>query len=75
MKFALVGYDKDNDVYGVIEVHEDFAYLQLKGKEVAKIQKETDSFRINGEPFDWFEIVNADDTEYPTVYYWASYEK
>ena len=76
MKYALVGYDKDNDVYEVIEIHEDLEYLKLKGKDVAEIQKETDSFRrnSNGEPFDWFEIVNADDTDYPDHYYWASYE-
>lgn len=77
MKYALVGYDKDNDVYEVIETHEDLEYLKLIGKDVAEIQKETDSFRRNGigEPFDWFEIVNADDTEYPDCYYWASYEE
>ena len=76
MKFALVGYNKDNDIYGVIEVHEDLEYLKLKGNDVAEIQRKTDGFRINGngELFDWFEIVNANDTEYPDVYYWTSYE-
>ena len=76
MKYALVGYDKDNDVYEVIETHEDLEYLKLKGKDIAEIQRETDSFRVNGngEPFDWFEIVSADDTEYPNTYYWVSYE-
>ena len=77
MRYALVGYDKDNDVYEVIEEHDDLEYLKLKGKDVAEIQKETDSFRRNdnGEPFDWFEIVNGNDTKYPDVYYWASYEE
>lgn len=77
MKYALVGYDKDNDVYKVIETYEDLEYLKLKGKYVAEIQKETDNFRKNsdGEPFDWFEIVNANDTEYPNCYYWTSYEE
>ena len=74
MKFALVGYDKDNDIYGVIEVHEDLEYLKLKGKDVAEIQKETDNFRVNGngEPFDWFEIVQNDNYD---VVYWVSYEE
>ena len=76
MKYALVGYNKDNDIYGVIEMHEDLEYLKLKGKDVAEIQKATDSFRVDGykEPFDWFEIVDANDVEYPNVCYWTSYE-
>ena len=75
MAYALVGYDKDNDVYEVIETHKDLEYLKLRGNDVAEIQKETNSFRRSGygEPFDWFEIVNANDTKYPNCYYWASY--
>lgn len=80
MKYALVGYDKDNDAYGVIVEHEDLEHLKLVGKAVSQLQKATDSFRRysyrcpNGEPFDWFEIVRANDTNYPNEYYWASYE-
>lgn len=74
MKYELVGYDKDNDIYGVIEASEDLAYLKLKGEDVAKNQRDTDSFRVNGngEPFDWFEIVQSDNYN---VVYWVSYEE
>lgn len=74
MKYALVGYDKDNDVYEVIETHEDLEYLKLKGNDIAEIQRETDSFRVNGngEPFDWFEIVQNDNYD---VVYWVSYKE
>ena len=72
MKFELVGYDKDNDIYEVIESSNDLEYLKLKGNDVAEIQRETDSFRVNGngEPFDWFEIVQSDNYD---VVYWVSY--
>ena len=76
MKYALVGYDKDNDIYEVIAELEDLESLKLIGKGIAEIQKEINCFRKNGdgEPFDWFEIVDTDNTEYPDVYYWVSYE-
>lgn len=76
MKFALVGYDKDHDIYGLIGLHEDLEYLNLRGKHIAEIQEETDWFRMEGtnEPFDWFKIVDAEDAEYPEKHYWASYE-
>ena len=74
MRYELVGYDKDNDIYEVIESSEDLEYLKLKGKDIAEIQKETDSFRVNGnrEPFDWFEIVQSDNYD---VVYWVSYKE
>lgn len=74
MKFSLIGYDKDNDIYCVIETHEDLEYLKLRGKDIAEIQRETDGFRVdgNGEPFDWFEIVQSDNYN---VVYWVSYKE
>ena len=74
MKYELVGYDKDNDIYEVIEASEDLEYLKLKGSDIAGIQKDTDVFRVNGngEPFDWFEIVQSDNYN---VLYWVSYKE
>lgn len=78
--YTLVGYDKDNDVYETLEVHEDLEYLKLRGQDIAEIQRDTDGFtRVcpDGtlEPFDWFEICNIEDADYPDCYYWASYEE
>lgn len=74
MKYALVGYDKDNDVYETIVESNNISYLIKVGTEIAK---EENLYRVcsdgSKEPFDWFEIVNANDTEYPNCYYWASY--
>ena len=74
MRYELVGYDKDNDIYEVIESSEDLEYLKLKGNDVAEIQRETDGFRVNGneEPFDWFEIVQEDNYD---IAYWVSYKE
>lgn len=74
MKYELVGYDKDNDIYEVIETSENLEYLKTKGKEIVEIQKNTDSFHASGnkEPFDWFEIVQSDNYN---VLYWVSYEE
>jgi hypothetical protein len=75
MKYALVGYDKEYDIYETIIVSENISYLIKVGTEVAK---EHSLYRIcpdgSKEYFDWFEIVNADDVKYPNAYYWASYE-
>lgn len=74
MKYALVGYDKDNDVYETIVESNNISYLIKVGTEVAE---EYSLYRIcsdgSKEPFDWFEVVNANDTKYPNCYYWASY--
>ncbi len=74
MKYALIGYEKNDDVYEVIETHEDLEYLKLKGCDIAEIQKETNSFRFNGiaEPFVWFEIVQENNYD---VVYWVSYKE
>ena len=74
MKYELVGYDKDNDIYEIIETSENLEYLKTKGKEIVEIQKNTDSFHAsdNKEPFDWFEIVQSDNYN---VLYWVSYEE
>lgn len=79
--YALVGYDKDYDVYETLETHEDLEYLKLKGQDVAKIQRATDRFRRicsdgTSEPFDWFLICDEEDADYPypNRHYWASYE-
>ena len=76
MKYALVGYDKDNDVYETIAKSDNISYLIKVGKEIAE---DGSLYRIcsdgSKEPFDWFEIVNANDTKYPDCYYWASYER
>ena len=74
MKYDLVGYDKDNDIYEVIEESEDLEYLKLKGKDITEIQRDTDGFRMNGngEPYDWFEIVQSDNYD---VLYWESYKE
>ena len=74
MKYDLVGYDKDNDIYEVIEESEDLEYLKLKGKDITEIQRDTDGFRANGngEPYDWFEIVQSDNYD---VLYWESYKE
>lgn len=75
MQYALVGYDKDYDIYESIVESNNISYLIKVGKEIAK----EDLYRIcpdgSKEPFDWFEIVNANDATYPEVYYWASYEE
>lgn len=63
--YKLEGYDKDGSVYEVIEMSDDLEYLKLKMKDIAEIQKDTDGFRRNngtGEPFDWFEIWNEEET-------------
>jgi hypothetical protein len=76
MKYALVGYDKDNDVYETIVTSDNISYLIKVGTEVAK---DGSLHRVcsdgSKEPFDWFEIVNANDTTYPNCYYWASYKE
>ena len=56
--YSLVGYDKDNDLYEIIENNNNLKYLISKGKKISKIQNMTDNFRSNStkEPFDWFSI-------------------
>lgn len=74
LQYALVGYDKDNDVYETIIESDNLSYLIKVGTEIAKDES---LYRVcedgRKEPFDWFEIVNANDTTYPNCYYWASY--
>ncbi len=70
--YALVGYDKDNDVYEIIERHWDMEYLKLKGKDA--VENDLTSLRTL-QPYDWFKIVSASDVEYPDAYYWTSYEQ
>ena len=76
MKYALVGFDKDNDVYETIVESNNISYLIKIGREVAE---ERSLYRIcsdgSKEPFDWFEVVRANDTTYPSYYYWASHEE
>lgn len=84
MRYALVGYDKDNDAYEVIVTHEDLEHLKLIGRAVSELQKETDCFRRRkyswhdsiGEPFDWFMVVDENNVDYPypNETYWASYD-
>lgn len=76
MKYALVGYDKDNYVYETIVTSDNISYLIKVGTEVAK---DGSLYRVcsdgSKKPFAWFEIVNADETKCPNVYYWASYKE
>ena len=75
LQYALVGYDKDNDVYETIVESNNISYLIKVGTEVAKEESLYRMTYESKEPFDWFEIVNADDTEYPNVVYWVSYKE
>lgn len=76
IEYALVGYDKDNDVYELIEIRKNLEKLKSKGRAIAKEHKALGNYRRedNNEPFDWFEIVDANDITYPDHCYWASYE-
>lgn len=72
--YALVGYDKDNDVYETITTSDNISFLIEMGKEAAIKEN---WYRIcddgSKEFFDWFEVVDIKDAEYPNTYYWASY--
>lgn len=76
--YSLVGYDKDNDLYEIIENNNNLKYLISKGKKISKIQNMTDNFRSNStkEPFDWFSICDIKNAIYPykEEIYWNSFE-
>ena len=70
MKYVLVGYDNDNDIYESIIESDNISYLIKVGTEVAK---EESLYRMTYEnkkkPFDWFEIVQNDNYN---MVYWVS---
>jgi hypothetical protein len=72
--YTIIGYDKDNDVYEVL----DSDYLlsleaEMEAKEMAKRAEAGELRRANGEPFDWIEIYFDWNGEYETMV-WASWD-
>lgn len=75
-KYAIVGYDKDNDLYEILETSDDLEGLKVRGETLFNYQLNSDALRSKktNEPFDWFEICNTEEADYPNHYYWASYD-
>ena len=72
--YTIVGYDKDNDVYEVLDDN----YLlsleaEMEAKELAKQIKAGKLRREGGEPFDWIEIYFDWNGEDETMV-WASWD-
>lgn len=71
--FTIVGYDKDNDVYVVL----DDEYIlsleaEMEARKLAALLGEGKLRRDNGEPFDWIEIYFDYGGEDETMV-WASW--
>lgn len=71
--YTIVGYDKDNDVYVVL----DDEYIlsleaEMEARKFASLMKEGKLRRDNGEPFDWIEIYYDYGGEEETMV-WASF--
>lgn len=74
--YAIVGYDKDYDLYEILETSDDLEGLKVRGETLFNYQLNSDALRSKktNEPFDWFEICNTEEADYPAHYYWASYD-
>lgn len=73
--YTIVGYDKDNDVYEVLD--DDYLLsleAEMEARELAKRASAGDLRRENGEPFDWIEIFYDYHGNQPTMV-WASWEE
>lgn len=72
--YTIVGYDKDNDVYEVL----DDGYLlsleaEMEAKALAKRASAGELRQENGEPFDWIEIYYDYSGEDESMV-WASWD-
>lgn len=60
IKFVIIAYDKDNDVYEDLYSDTDYQNVLAKAKQYAE-QCKTNTLRRsdNGEPFDWIQIEST----------------
>lgn len=75
--YALVGYDKDNDLYQTLATDSSLEKLITMGKIIARTASYKHDYiytSSHGEPFDWFVVCDRDEAVYPNIYYWTSYE-
>jgi hypothetical protein len=70
-EYAIVGYDKDNDLYDELYFSTDIQDVLQRAK-VIKPLCDNDTLRnAKGEPYDYLEVVNRNNYD---VVYWRSYE-
>lgn len=67
VKYTVVGYDKDGDVYVPYESFRKFDNAVEKARELAKLVKNDELKRENGEPIDWIQIYEKWGTPLETL--------
>jgi hypothetical protein len=70
--YCVLGYDKDNSVFENYGNIKELDKAISKAKELTVKCKADELRRLNGEPIDWIEVVDAKNWD---VIYWASYEE
>ena len=71
--YTIVGYDKDNDVYEVLD--DDYSLsveAEIEARKFVSMMNEGKLRRENGEPFDWIEVYHDYNGEEETIV-WASW--
>ena len=57
--YTIVGYDKDNDVYFVLDDGYTLSIeAELEAKQLVKLMEKSELCGENGEPIDWIEIYH-----------------
>lgn len=70
-EFAIVGYDKDNDVYTELYFSTDIQDVLQRAKAIKPLCDNDTLRNSEGEPYDYLEVVNRNNYD---VLYWRSYE-
>jgi hypothetical protein len=71
--YTIVGYDKDNDVYEVLDDGYSLSIeAEIEARNFVSLMNEERLHRDNGEPFDWIEIYHDYNGEEETMV-WASW--
>lgn len=72
--YTVVGYDKDNDIYVVLDDEYTLSIdAEIYAKELLPLLDKDQLRTKNGEPIDWIEIYYNYNCEDETMV-WASYE-
>ena len=76
MRFTIIGYDKDSDVYEEYGEFTDINIAKEEATRLAKLVRQDELVRIdsydNNEPIDWVEIYRDYDTPDETLI-WSDY--
>jgi hypothetical protein len=70
--YCVLGYDKDNSVFENYGNIKELDEAISKAKELTVKCRADELRRLNGEPIDWIEVVDARNWE---KIYWSSYEE